>query len=37
MTDWDVYLVTQASRSGDRDTRAIVRAAVDVQWGGILL
>ncbi|MCU4719522.1 thiamine phosphate synthase [Halapricum hydrolyticum] len=32
MTDWDVYLVTQASLSEGRDTREIVRAAVD---GGV--
>jgi thiamine-phosphate pyrophosphorylase len=29
MTDWGVYLVTQASHSEGRDTREIVRAAVD--------
>jgi thiamine-phosphate pyrophosphorylase len=32
MTDWDVYLVTQQSHSKGRDTREIVRAAVD---GGV--
>jgi len=32
MTDWDVYLVTQASHSEDRDTREIVRNAID---GGV--
>ncbi|WP_436929683.1 thiamine phosphate synthase [Halosimplex halobium] len=28
MTDWDVYLVTQESLSGDRTTREVVEAAV---------
>ena len=32
MTDWDVYLVTQQSHAKGRDTREIVRAAVD---GGV--
>ncbi|MFB6188489.1 MAG: thiamine phosphate synthase [Halapricum sp.] len=32
MTDWDVYLVTQASLSDGRDTREIVRAAIE---GGV--
>mgnify|MGYP000291897770 CR=1 FL=1 len=32
MTDWDVYLVTQQSHSEGRDTRGIVRAAVE---GGV--
>ncbi len=32
MTDWDVYLVTQGSLSKDRDTREIVRAAIN---GGV--
>jgi len=32
MTDWDVYLVTQESLSGDRTTPEIVEAAID---GGV--
>ncbi|QSG10185.1 thiamine phosphate synthase [Halapricum desulfuricans] len=32
MTDWDVYLVTQAGRSEGRETRAIVRKAIE---GGV--
>ncbi|MFW6018921.1 MAG: thiamine phosphate synthase [Halapricum sp.] len=32
MTDWDVYLVTQASLSAGRDTSEVVRAAID---GGV--
>ena len=32
MTDWGVYLVTQASLSGDRSTPAVVASAID---GGV--
>ncbi|WP_135663947.1 thiamine phosphate synthase [Halorhabdus rudnickae] len=32
MTDWDVYLVTQSSLSGDRSTTEVVERAID---GGI--
>jgi len=37
MVDWSVYLVTQESRSRDRTTPAVVRAAVDGGVGVIQL